>query len=299
MSSAAAASCDDEVRGAVGPGPVRTEERLEVRGRSCLGAPHPGALVAAGASHPALTIRAVGPREVHARDTGGTFCRSGAYNDHEEAPGARRAAGAPGAGRGGRVPGIAVRDDEHGAPRVTSRLCTAERTRRAARRLRRPRRETRDDASARTRLRGRAELRLRRACQGRDDRGAVRAPVRPAARRDARAGTALAAGRERRRAAGRPRRRGPAVEHTVRRARPISRRAAGHASGCVREPRRSSPDGTKLFLIHWLTNRYELKVYDFSRRRLVATPTLESDGSVEKMVGRRVPASRRATAAGC
>jgi hypothetical protein len=46
-----------------------------------------------------------------------------------------------------------------------------------------------------------------------------------------------------------------------------------------------SPDGTKLFLIHWLTNTYELKLYDFARRRLVATPTLEPDGSVEKMVG--------------
>ena len=46
-----------------------------------------------------------------------------------------------------------------------------------------------------------------------------------------------------------------------------------------------SPDGTKLFLIHWLTNRYELKLYDFAERRLLATPTLEPDGSLEKMVG--------------
>jgi hypothetical protein len=46
-----------------------------------------------------------------------------------------------------------------------------------------------------------------------------------------------------------------------------------------------SPDGTKLFLIHWLKNRYELKLYDFAERRLLATPTLEPDGSLEKMVG--------------
>jgi hypothetical protein len=46
-----------------------------------------------------------------------------------------------------------------------------------------------------------------------------------------------------------------------------------------------SPDGTKLFLVHWLTNRYELKLYDFAERRLLATPTLEPDGSLEKMVG--------------
>ena len=42
---------DDEVRGPVRGGPVGVEERLEVRGGSALGAPHPGTLVPARARH--------------------------------------------------------------------------------------------------------------------------------------------------------------------------------------------------------------------------------------------------------
>jgi hypothetical protein len=53
----------------------------------------------------------------------------------------------------------------------------------------------------------------------------------------------------------------------------------------VYESETISPDGTRLFLIHWLTNRYELKLYDFTQRRLLATRTFEPDGSLEKMVG--------------
>ena len=48
---------DHEVGRAVGARPVRAEEGLEVRGRTSLGAAHPGAL-AARARHPAPTIRA-------------------------------------------------------------------------------------------------------------------------------------------------------------------------------------------------------------------------------------------------
>jgi hypothetical protein len=53
----------------------------------------------------------------------------------------------------------------------------------------------------------------------------------------------------------------------------------------VYESETVSPDGTRLFLIHWLRNSYELKLYDFARQRLTATPTFEPDGSIEKMVG--------------
>jgi len=49
---------DDEVGGAVGPGPVSAKERLEIGGRPSLGAAHPGALVAACARHRVPTIRA-------------------------------------------------------------------------------------------------------------------------------------------------------------------------------------------------------------------------------------------------
>ena len=45
MSSAAAASCDDEVGGPVGARPVQPEERLEVRGRAPLRPAHEGALL--------------------------------------------------------------------------------------------------------------------------------------------------------------------------------------------------------------------------------------------------------------
>lgn len=46
-----------------------------------------------------------------------------------------------------------------------------------------------------------------------------------------------------------------------------------------------SPDGTRLFLIHWTDNGYDLQLYDFGRRRLLATPTFEPNGETEKMVG--------------
>jgi hypothetical protein len=46
-----------------------------------------------------------------------------------------------------------------------------------------------------------------------------------------------------------------------------------------------SPDGRRLFLIHWKNNRYDLQLYDFARRRLLPTPTLEPSGEIEKMVG--------------
>jgi hypothetical protein len=46
-----------------------------------------------------------------------------------------------------------------------------------------------------------------------------------------------------------------------------------------------SPDGKRLFLIHWKNNGYDLQLYDFARRRLLATPTFEPDGEIEKMVG--------------
>lgn len=46
-----------------------------------------------------------------------------------------------------------------------------------------------------------------------------------------------------------------------------------------------SPDGRRLFLIHWRSNGYDLQLYDFARRRLLPTPTFESNGETEKMVG--------------
>lgn len=46
-----------------------------------------------------------------------------------------------------------------------------------------------------------------------------------------------------------------------------------------------SPDGKRLFLIHWRNNGYDLQLYDFARRRLLATPTFEPNGETEKMVG--------------
>ncbi|MBA3384424.1 MAG: hypothetical protein H0T20_07200 [Actinobacteria bacterium] len=46
-----------------------------------------------------------------------------------------------------------------------------------------------------------------------------------------------------------------------------------------------SPDGLRLFLIHWKNNGYDLQLYDFTRRRLRATPTFEPNGETEKMVG--------------
>jgi hypothetical protein len=46
-----------------------------------------------------------------------------------------------------------------------------------------------------------------------------------------------------------------------------------------------SPDGMRLFLIHWRNNGYDLQLYDFTRRRLLATPTFEPNGETEKMVG--------------
>ena len=49
---------DDEVGGAVGTGPVVPEESLEVRGRTGLGASHPGTFLAARSCHGVPTIRA-------------------------------------------------------------------------------------------------------------------------------------------------------------------------------------------------------------------------------------------------
>ncbi|HJV29413.1 MAG TPA: hypothetical protein VJ645_02755 [Gaiellaceae bacterium] len=46
-----------------------------------------------------------------------------------------------------------------------------------------------------------------------------------------------------------------------------------------------SPDGRRLFLIHWKNNGYDLQLYDFARGRLLATPTFEPNGEIEKMVG--------------
>jgi len=53
----------DEVRSPIGAGPVVAKECLEVRGRSGLGAAHPGALVAACARHRLPTIRLEKPVE--------------------------------------------------------------------------------------------------------------------------------------------------------------------------------------------------------------------------------------------
>ena len=47
----------DQVGGPIRARPMAAEERLEVRGGTCLGAPHPGALVAARARHRLATIR--------------------------------------------------------------------------------------------------------------------------------------------------------------------------------------------------------------------------------------------------
>ena len=49
---------DDEVGGPVGAGPVVAEQGLEVRGRSGLGAAHPGTFLAARSCHGVPTIRA-------------------------------------------------------------------------------------------------------------------------------------------------------------------------------------------------------------------------------------------------
>src|SRR5439155_1054733 len=49
---------DDEIRGAVGAGPMLAKEGLEVRDRSSLSAPDPRALAPGEARHRALTIRA-------------------------------------------------------------------------------------------------------------------------------------------------------------------------------------------------------------------------------------------------
>src|SRR5581483_2733636 len=61
---------DDEVRRAVGAGPVVPEQRLEARGVASLGSANPGALPP-GAGHPAPTIRARFARRSIARDTSG------------------------------------------------------------------------------------------------------------------------------------------------------------------------------------------------------------------------------------
>jgi len=46
-----------------------------------------------------------------------------------------------------------------------------------------------------------------------------------------------------------------------------------------------SPDGRRLFLVHWRNNgNYSLELYDLAKRRLRPTPTFE-DGAAEKMVG--------------
>jgi hypothetical protein len=46
-----------------------------------------------------------------------------------------------------------------------------------------------------------------------------------------------------------------------------------------------SPSGDRLFLVHWRNNGYDLRLYDLRAQRLRATPTLEPDGTEEKMVG--------------
>src|SRR5262249_45907229 len=72
---------DHQVRSSKGLSPVRAEERLEIRGVSCLGAPDPGAFVAFRARHRAPTIRAPRParsmRQVRARDPERSARRAG------------------------------------------------------------------------------------------------------------------------------------------------------------------------------------------------------------------------------
>jgi hypothetical protein len=47
-----------------------------------------------------------------------------------------------------------------------------------------------------------------------------------------------------------------------------------------------SPDGQRLFLVHWTNSRYDLRNYDLRTNRLVTTPTRSSEtGAVEKMQG--------------
>jgi hypothetical protein len=46
-----------------------------------------------------------------------------------------------------------------------------------------------------------------------------------------------------------------------------------------------SPDGRRLFLVHWTNAGYDLQFYDLAARRLRATPTFEAGGGREKMVG--------------
>lgn len=47
-----------------------------------------------------------------------------------------------------------------------------------------------------------------------------------------------------------------------------------------------SPDGQRVFLVHWVNGRYDLRNYDLSTNRLATTPTRSSEtGAVEKMQG--------------
>ena len=79
----------DEIRGPVSPRPVLAEERLEVRGRSRLRAPNPGALLPAGAHHRALTIRAdSATRSIRgpAAERSGTFPEAHGVSEEHETP---------------------------------------------------------------------------------------------------------------------------------------------------------------------------------------------------------------------